>query len=227
MRTALWLLIALNTVTFASLIVYYVVVFLNATFTFDPDFTVASVPFYDSVTGTFRDTFANRFFFESWVFASDLLRPIVPLSFAHAIPSIIIDNNGQWSIIPNLIWVVIVVLEVLKAIWRGYQWGFCADFQFCRNFDPAKCAQKFDCPANFLWLTTFWYNIFFLVLLILYLFVSAQLEPGVLKFYKYLETHSVPLDDLKPSEEQTRAIRFYNEIVRQVRTRFPIRKKSQ
>jgi len=229
MRLALTLLAVLNAVTVASLIVYFIVVFLNATFTFDPDFTVSSVPFYDSVTGgDFRDTFANRYFFESWVFASDLLRIIVPLGYAHVTGLIIIDKDGEWTIISTIILVLIAILEVLKAFWRGYQWGFCADFQFCRNFDPSKCAQKFDCSANFLWLWAFWYNIAFLVLLVMYSFLSGLYEPALEKFYKNLEKKGIPPERLKKPEEggeKTQANVLYNELVKSVRKKFPIAKK--
>ncbi len=228
MRLVVRLLTALNVVTTVSLIVYYTVVFLNATFTFDPDFTVSSVPFYDSVTGgEFRDTFANRLFFESWVFASDLLRIIVPITYAHIIGLIIIDKDGQWTIISSLILILIIVLEFLKAVWRGYQWVFCTDFQFCRNFDPSKCSQKFDCPANFLWLWAFWYNIAFLVLLFIYILLSEQYEPAVIKFYKNLEKTGISPKRVKKTEEETKTNRFYNELVRQVGARLRKHKKFQ
>jgi len=227
MRLEMWLLAALNTFTLASLIVYFTVVFLNVTFTFDPDFTVSSVPFYDSTTGgDFRDTFANRFFFESWVFASDLLRPIVLVAYAHVLHLILIDKDGQWSIISSLIWVVILILEVLKAIWRGYQWGFCADFQFCRNFDPSKCSQKFDCPANFVWLWAFWYNIFFVVILIVYLFLSTLYEPAVEKYYKNLEKFGIPPEKVKKTEEDRKTTDLYNQIVRKVNANLSLAKKA-
>ncbi len=195
MRSAAWLTAFVNAIVFASLIIYFTVVFLNATFTHE-FLTVSDVPYYDDVTGGWRNAFANRYHFEFWIFASDLLRFIIPLAYATVIPQLIVDPDGLWTILPNLFYVILFIIEVLKAIWRGWQWGFCADFQFCRNFDESKCMQKFDCPANFLWLWVFWYNIAFIVILIIYLFLITLYERGAKEYYTYREMYGISEDQL-------------------------------
>lgn len=176
-----------NIIVITGLIIYFTVVALNLTFTFT-HLTVGDVPWY--ATGIFGELWAGRYHVEYWVYASDFLRFIPPILLATVIGLAIIEISYVWAEIN--VWVVVlsIVLEVLKLIWRLIQYGFCADFQFCRPFDPLVTTSGFG-NTNFIWQWTVWGNFAWIAVLAVYLIIATQVEAGLSKYYSDLERQGI------------------------------------
>ncbi len=176
-----------NVIMIAGLFIYFSVVTLPVTFTFN-FLTVDDVPFYDNPTNNILgESLSDRYHIEYWVFASDFLRIIPPLLLPTVIVLTIVEGPDNYTWAMTNVWIValFIVLEVLKLFWRLTQWGFCDDFQFCRPFDPSVMTSAFG-PTNFIWEWTVYFNAAWIAALVVYLIIATQVESGARTFWRSL-----------------------------------------
>ncbi len=196
MRAVLWISIITNVVVTAGLFIYFTVVALNVVHT-HKFLTSADVPYYG--TDVSFESLADRYHVEYWVYASDFLRFLAPLTLATVIGLALLESV---SFAQFNIWVVVllIILDIIKLIWRLIQFGFCNESQFCRPFDPSKTASAFS-NTNFVWEWTVWFNVAFIAVLVVYLVIATQVESGAKLFncQKVAEGRWTPLPKGMPT----------------------------
>jgi len=213
MRVVAWISTLTNVVVIAGLLIYFTVVALNLTFTFN-FLTVDDVPFYDNPTDNILgESLSNRYHIEYWVYASDFLRFIPPILLPTVIGLSLLESGKVWAM--SNVWIIVLlgILEILKLIWRVIQFGFCDDFQFCRPFDPAVMTSAFG-PTNFIWEWTVYFNAAWIVVLVVYLILAVQVESGARKFYKDLQKEGYVVREARQAEKDYKSLKDMYEIVR-------------
>lgn len=187
------------------MIIYLIVVYLPVVFTFTY-LPVENVPYYDpSLYGSLGGLFSERYYWEFWVFVSDLFRFILPFGLEYCKAVAVVFEIPENIDVMTFVFVILTIWETIKLIWRGYEYGFCTDFQFCRNFNPSLCHQKFDCPANDVWLWVFWTNFVFFFLCIAYMFLLRTAGTEGTKFRDNFKKGIIPKElfylSKKPKDE--------------------------
>jgi hypothetical protein len=192
MRTFHKLTLAYDVLVMAFLASYFIIVFQNLVFTFG-ELPVSDIPYYDpNNVGTLGTSYSDRYNYEWVVFVSDVIRVTIPASFEFLKGATLFTMTSIETYVVSAYYVFVLIIEILKMIWRLWVWWFCVDFQFCRNYDPNNCFQKFDCPANYVWLVVVWYNIIFVVFMIFYMIAASQVLPEVRDYVGKLQTEGLP-----------------------------------
>lgn len=218
----------LNIVVLISLFAYFSAVYLNLVFTFD-FLSTSDVSYYDpTLVGLLGSSYSDRYNWEWWVFLSDITRFLVPIMFQFMIITSIMYNDKSVRDIIAVTTILILIGEFLKLIWRAYVWWFCVDFQFCRNFNPNHCKQKWDCVPNFIWMWAFWYGFAFFVILIIYTIIFATFDAYAGDFQKELEEKGFDSRFLDgPSKEEETVLKARIPGYRQIRRLYRKLTKSQ
>ena len=143
---------------FLSMIVYIPLVYLNLTFTFD-DLTAATIPFY---TGS-----VNRYAFDWWIIATDVLRLVIPfyLIFITAVPIDSILRGISPNFYQNIfrVFVIIVSLvEVFKILSFLLSIAYKGSCFICT--ETYNCTSPGCTGGNFVFYIMLGYSIGFLVL---------------------------------------------------------------
>jgi hypothetical protein len=166
-------------VTFAFSYVIGITLFLY--FAIAPGFTVftneylttADVPYYvtNPDWGWFNflaDPFFTDQFGMEWIwFLTDTWRFIFPVMWVFLMASALLITVDSLALVTGVTYGVLVFIEMIKTIVRIWQFGFCVNFQICRNWNPANCTQD-SCPPNYAFQWIFWYQIGFLFIALLY-----------------------------------------------------------
>lgn len=177
MRSVLWIAVIANIIVVAGLFIYFTVVSLNVVHT-HKFLDQTDVPYYG--TGITFENLSDRYHVEYWVYASDFLRFLAPLSLSTGIGLALVESVSYAQFTIWLI-VLLIILDILKLIWRLIQFGWCNESQFCRPFDPSEIASAFS-NTNFVWEWTVWFNVAFIAVLIVYLVIATQVESGARRF---------------------------------------------
>lgn len=194
MKTFFKISMAFNVVVIMTLIAYFISVYLPLVFTF-ANLTIADIPYYSTnPVGLLGNVYSDRYNYEWWVFTSDLFRLLVPLIFVQSILGALISQTKDTSVLLLVAVVLIFVFELLKLLYRGYVLGFCEDFQFCRSFNPANCMPGMDCPSNFIWQWTFYYNIVFVVIMVIYVILLSYITPESEIWLENLKRFGIPIE---------------------------------
>lgn len=148
--TLFYLTSLFNGFVVVSLFVYFPIVYLNYTYT-STYLTAADIPYYagaDTSTGAWT---ADRYQYQWFEMAFDILRFSAPLMALSAIA------NGSMTPKTSMFWVyqvalgLLVVCEIWKLVMRLFVgWAFCSYNPFCHNFDPTVST------ANYVFLIAAW-----------------------------------------------------------------------
>jgi hypothetical protein len=124
-----------STVLLLGLMVYYALVFLNWTFTFDTTFQQSNVPFYEPST-LWRSN-SDRFGIWWWIAALTLLRLITVFGSVSSIAYAAVTGKTSglvfmkwWITLYGIFDGVLFIFYLIMFI----EWN-CATVQFCRSFD--------------------------------------------------------------------------------------------
>lgn len=170
----------LTVFTTFALMTYYSFIHLNLVFTHD-NLETSAIPYYDSSGGTGHPSLlqVQRYRFEWWVFASDVLRIIPPVLFMLMLLYNVM--NGPTTHLPyTLIVFVLAGLEFLKLAYRSWQYARCGFYQLCRNFDPTGTASQ----ANVIWVVLFYFNLGFFIIFVVYGMLGPSLTQAGNYYYE-------------------------------------------
>lgn len=214
-----------NLVVLVSTIPYSAATWLNAIFTFKY-LPVAAIPFYDpTLPGTLGSTYSDRYNFEWWDLWSDITYPMLPLLYQFILIYQVLYGGKEFLMLGAIASVFIGVLTLLKLIWRSYAWWFCVDIQFCRNYVPGNCVQKFNCPASVLWQWAVIYTLVFFVIIILYVVFYPMYYSQTDDFHRSLEENGFEYEEPeeKPKKKEPDGnVRWALGIVKtMIKKRFP------
>ncbi len=160
----------LNLIWVLALFFYFPGVYLNLTFTHT---NLTEVPYYsDSISLATT----NRYHWEWWVYASDVLRILPPIIFLFFYCNLILHKNAGvlWYTVSMVILLLIDTAKMLKLFWH---WGFCASYQFCRAYSARNDGTGED-PAvpNYNFHMIMWFNVGFFILTLIYTFLGGPMR---------------------------------------------------
>lgn len=145
---------------------------LNLTFTFTY-LTTSQVPFYDSsLLFGLGSYWFDRFGFEWYIVISDFFYILVPMFQIFVLISSNVQRESDWGFFNNVFLALVAFIKLFTAVWRAWQLWFCYDFNICRCFSPGCCNSLTDCGSNFPFQYLLGYNLAFLLILVIYGFVS-------------------------------------------------------
>lgn len=185
-------------VTFAYNLVVGISLFLY--FSIAPSFTVftnkylttADVPYYvtDPDWGFFNwlaDPFFTDQFGMEWIwFLTDTWRFVFPLMWMFLMAAAFLITVDSIVMITGVSYGVLFFIEAIKTIVRIWQFGFCVNFQICRNWNPSECTQD-SCPPNYAFQWIFWYQLVFLFIALLYLIIVIFVSKASKQWHEKME----------------------------------------
>lgn len=204
MRSTFIGLVVVNTLVVVSLFVYFPLTWFNLVFTFD-DLPSDNVPYYNDASSAY-----DRYNAMWWILSTDILRWIAPLYCGFTITMLIMEKRSSIFALTayTVIFIVLFILEVAKAVIFTWQLVYCSDYQLCRNFDTSGNPNT----ANYVFITIVAYDYWFIVAYIIYMAFSdalrkeAALELGIESFTSNSQEHLITLnigsnDDSDDGEE--------------------------
>lgn len=187
-----------NFIVFATLIVYFSTTWLNLIFTFTwlrPD----DVPFYNStLVGTLGSTYSDRYNWEWWIFLTDITYYIPPALFSMIFLDKIMNPGNGFLGAAGFLTAFITVMTWIKNGYRAYVWWYCVDFQFCRNFVPGECNQKWDCDPNYVWQIIVFYNVFQSFVCVFYVFLIGAIYLTADARHRDMEVRGLYIEKREP-----------------------------
>lgn len=156
-----------NAVIFILLIVYFPIVWLNLVFTFDY-LSSNDVPYYDNASSAY-----DRYNAMWWIIALDILRFVGPAMASFTLGLMLLEKSGM---VATLLWytiimIILMVLEIAKAVVFTWQWVYCSDYQLCRNFNPSGNPSS----ANYVFIIMTVSDYGFFLFFIIYLGLSSAM----------------------------------------------------
>ena len=164
---------AYNFIILISLFLYFAIAPGFTVFT-NEYLTTADVPYYitNPDWGWFNflaDPFFTDQFGMEWIwFLTDTWRFIFPLMWPFLMAAALLITVDSLAMVTGVAYGVLTFIEIIKTLVRAWQFGFCVNFQICRNWNPANCTLD-SCPANYAFQWIFWYQIGFLFVALIYM----------------------------------------------------------
>ncbi len=189
MKFAVWCTNITSFIIAISFLFYFPIVFLNYTFT-SSDLPDDNIPFYihDNLSDP-TEKHSGRFGLYWWIYATDTLRffflllPVINLL-------VLRYTRTGFTLIAGIFLAILFILEIGKFIWAFILWisDNCKNHQFCRNFGSRRDAAENEVGdneenQNFVYSFMTWYNLAFLPIAIVYLFILGRMK-GQFKDWK-------------------------------------------
>jgi hypothetical protein len=173
---------------------------LNVVFTFK-HLPVSAVPYYNPAA-----TFPNidqRYGVDWFVYVTDYLRFIPIFSSNAAIGGALLYPIAYEEINTGAI-VLLTIWELLKLlVVRIPEWSDCKNIQICRNENPADNPPAAFELTSALWQWTIFFNVAFIGVLIVYIFLATQIKSGQKAYYENLKKKGITIyvKPVKPEKE--------------------------
>lgn len=165
----------INLFQILAIFFYFPLVTENLIFTFS-DLQPSDIPFYN---GNDESTDTDRYRFDWWVFAFDILRFVPPLlAFMEIITEDIFKYHNPLPYI--IIDALIAVIETLKLFYFLIRWIGCSNYQLCRGFNSSSSSPS---SANYVFLSVVFFCMFFWITSIIYAVLSSEIAKGAKKKY--------------------------------------------
>ncbi len=190
------IMIVLNTILILLFTFYVGVVFVNIKFT-NQFFTTSDYQCYDDTLFMgLGNVWTDQYYPDWWIFLSDFLYLLVPVYESYVLILYKKSSNNTHDIKTSN-FVLLGTCLFFKALTLGirvYQTIFCFYFQFCRICN-STCQPKFNCAPNSLWILIITFNVFWVLLILIYGVISvAGFYEKNLKEYRFQQLYNLQLN---------------------------------
>lgn len=116
---------------------------------------------------------SNIYGYYWWLYASDLLRFLIPFTTLMTIPLLLLFGSG-WTLPNQIVVFSFGIFELAKLANKSYNWAFCSKDNFCRGFSSTLLNGNGN--PNSLFKLSFFSNAVWIVIIIGFAYLTFKME---------------------------------------------------